>query len=101
MLVQQQAMMNNMTVPPDMDIQHRNNRGDRMQQRKSSVNMPKNVDGPRVHNDPEPGVIYPDESEILGAIDRRNAARRVANYKEADKIRDELRLKGIALLDDP
>jgi len=41
------------------------------------------------------------ESEILAAIAARDAARRARNFKESDRIRDELLVRGIALKDSP
>ena len=41
------------------------------------------------------------ESEILAAIAARDAARRAKNFKESDRIRDELLARGIALKDSP
>ena len=42
-----------------------------------------------------------DDATILLAIDARNAARKAKNFKEADRIRDELLAKGIVLKDGP
>jgi cysteinyl-tRNA synthetase len=42
-----------------------------------------------------------DVVEIADAIAARNAARKAKNFKEADRIRDELAAKGIVLKDDP
>lgn len=56
------------------------------------------------YDQPPPGTNiedFPSEQEILILIDKRNQARRVCNFKEADRIRDGLRDRGIALLDDP
>ncbi len=39
------------------------------------------------------------EAEIRAAIDARNAARKAKNFREADRIRDELAVKGILLKD--
>ena len=39
--------------------------------------------------------------EIERLIEERNEARRVCNFKEADRIRDVLRSKGIGLMDEP
>ncbi len=41
------------------------------------------------------------EESIEQVINRRNAARRAKNFKEADRIRDELAAKGIVLKDGP
>ena len=41
------------------------------------------------------------ENEILAAIAARDAARRARNFKESDRIRDELLARGIALKDSP
>ena len=45
-----------------------------------------------------PGV---DVTEIARAIERRNAARKVKDFKESDRIRDDLLAKGIVLKDGP
>jgi cysteinyl-tRNA synthetase len=42
-----------------------------------------------------------DPGEIARAIEARNAARRAKNWKESDRIRDELLAKGIQLKDNP
>jgi cysteinyl-tRNA synthetase len=42
-----------------------------------------------------------DVVEIADAIAARNAARKAKNFKEADRIRDELAVKGIVLKDGP
>ena len=42
-----------------------------------------------------------DSQEIESLIDQRNEARRVCNFKEADRIRDLLRQRGIGLMDEP
>ena len=34
-------------------------------------------------------------------IEKRNLARKACNFKEADRLREELRIRGIALLDEP
>jgi cysteinyl-tRNA synthetase len=41
------------------------------------------------------------EDEIVAAITARNAARKAKNFRESDRIRDELLAKGIALNDGP
>ncbi|MBI3710098.1 MAG: class I tRNA ligase family protein, partial [Proteobacteria bacterium] len=41
------------------------------------------------------------EAEIESLIDRRLAARKAKNFKEADRIRDELKVKGVILEDGP
>ena len=40
-----------------------------------------------------------DESKIESLIDARNAARKAKNFKEADRIRDELNAMGVELED--
>jgi cysteinyl-tRNA synthetase len=42
-----------------------------------------------------------DEGRIDGLIEQRNAARKAKNFKESDRIRDELLAKGIVLKDSP
>ncbi|HSE78270.1 MAG TPA: DALR domain-containing protein, partial [Alphaproteobacteria bacterium] len=42
-----------------------------------------------------------DKSEVQGLIDARNAARKAKNFEEADRIRDELKAKGVILEDGP
>src|SRR5262249_27001541 len=42
-----------------------------------------------------------DVVEIADAIAARNAARKAKNFREADRIRDELAAKGIVLKDSP
>jgi cysteinyl-tRNA synthetase len=42
-----------------------------------------------------------DPGEIARDIEARNAARKARDFKEADRIRDELLAKGIALMDGP
>lgn len=41
------------------------------------------------------------EEEILRKIEDRNSARKSKNYERSDKIREELAVKGIALMDNP
>ncbi|KAF4713587.1 hypothetical protein FOZ63_030584 [Perkinsus olseni] len=43
----------------------------------------------------------PSIGEIEKLIDERNEARRMCNFKEADRIRDLLRANGIGLMDEP
>jgi len=43
----------------------------------------------------------PTDSEIEAAIAARQAARKAKNFKEADRIRDELKAKGVVLEDGP
>jgi cysteinyl-tRNA synthetase len=40
-----------------------------------------------------------DENKVVSLIDARNAARKATNFKEADRIRDELKAMGIELED--
>jgi cysteinyl-tRNA synthetase len=40
-----------------------------------------------------------DESKVVNLIEARNAARKVKNFKESDRIRDELKAMGIELED--
>ena len=40
-----------------------------------------------------------DETKVVNLIDARNAARKAKNFKEADRIRDELKAMGIELED--
>jgi hypothetical protein len=41
------------------------------------------------------------DEEIESLIEQRNEARRMCNFKEADRIRDLLRVRGIGLMDEP
>jgi hypothetical protein len=49
----------------------------------------------------EPGPLAPPEDVIEKKIDERNEARRACNFQEADRIREELHTKGVALMDEP
>ena len=44
-----------------------------------------------------PASIAIDESKIVSLIDARNAARKAKNFKESDRIRDELAAMGVVL----
>ena len=46
-----------------------------------------------------PATLAIDESKIEALIAARNAARKAKNFKEADRIRDELAAMGIQLKD--
>ena len=46
-----------------------------------------------------PASLAVDESKVVGLIEARNAARRVKNFKESDRIRDELAKMGVVLKD--
>src|SRR5450631_2922258 len=46
-----------------------------------------------------PASLAIDESTIVNQIDARNAARKAKNFKEADRIRDELAAMGVELKD--
>jgi len=41
------------------------------------------------------------DEEIESLIEQRNEARRMCNFKDADRIRDLLRMRGIGLMDEP
>ena len=53
------------------------------------------------------GIVYPHEqaddldAEVEKMIEARQAARKAKNWAEADRIRDELKEKGIVLEDTP
>ena len=47
------------------------------------------------------GVSGPTEAEIEAAIAARQAARKAKDFKESDRIRDELKAKGVILEDGP
>lgn len=49
----------------------------------------------------EPPRNAPCEEEILQMIDQRNEARRQCNFSEADRIRQSLHERGVALMDEP
>ncbi len=40
-----------------------------------------------------------DESKVISLIDARNAARKAKDFKESDRIRDELAAMGVVLKD--
>ena len=46
-----------------------------------------------------PASTAVDEHKVVSLIDARNAARRARNFKEADRIRDELKAMGVELED--
>ena len=46
-----------------------------------------------------PASLTIDESKIVNLIDARNAARKAKNFKESDRIRDELAAMGVVLKD--
>ena len=46
-----------------------------------------------------PASLAIDESKIVNLIDARNAARKAKNFKESDRIRDELAAMGVVLKD--
>jgi len=46
-----------------------------------------------------PASIEIDEAKIVNLIDARNAARKAKNFKESDRIRDELAAMGVVLKD--
>jgi cysteinyl-tRNA synthetase len=47
------------------------------------------------------GATGPEDAEIEAAIAARQAARRAKNFKESDRIRDELKARGVILEDGP
>mmetsp|Transcript_88349 Transcript_88349/g.254920 ORF Transcript_88349/g.254920 Transcript_88349/m.254920 type:complete len:450 (+) Transcript_88349:248-1597(+) len=49
----------------------------------------------------EPGPNAPSVEEIERSIDERNEARRANNFPEADRIRELLHQRGVALMDEP
>jgi cysteinyl-tRNA synthetase len=46
-----------------------------------------------------PASVSVDESKVVGLIEARNAARKVKDFKESDRIRDELAQMGVVLKD--
>ncbi len=46
-----------------------------------------------------PASVAIDDAQIMASIDARNAARKARNFKEADRIRDELAKIGVVLKD--
>jgi cysteinyl-tRNA synthetase len=46
-----------------------------------------------------PASVSVDESKVAGLIEARNAARKVKDFKESDRIRDELAQMGVVLKD--
>jgi len=49
----------------------------------------------------EPGPNAPPVDEIESLISERNEARRACNFAEADRIRESLHARGVALMDEP
>jgi cysteinyl-tRNA synthetase len=47
------------------------------------------------------GEMHPGDAAIEDLIAQRNAARKAKNFKEADRIRDDLKAKGVILEDGP
>ena len=47
------------------------------------------------------GIGGPADAEIEAAIAARQAARKAKDFKESDRIRDELKAKGVILEDGP
>jgi len=60
----------------------------------------KKSDGGKVEKG-EPPRNAPEVSEIQHCIDQRNEARRQCNFAEADRIRQSLHERGVALMDEP
>jgi hypothetical protein len=54
--------------------------------------------GSSPRNEPRNDTI-PADDEILRILDRREKARRDKEYKRADSIREDLRIRGVTLLD--
>jgi cysteinyl-tRNA synthetase len=46
-----------------------------------------------------PASLAIDENKIVNLIDARNAARKARDFKESDRIRDELHAMGVVLKD--
>jgi cysteinyl-tRNA synthetase len=46
-----------------------------------------------------PPRVSVDEGKVTGLIEQRNAARKAKNFKESDRIRDELASMGVVLKD--
>jgi len=46
-----------------------------------------------------PSSLHIDESKVVGLIEARTAARKAKNFKESDRIRDELAAMGVVLQD--
>ena len=53
------------------------------------------------HGPPVMEILAREDAEIEKLIEQRNEARRICNFKEADRIRDILRTRGIGLMDEP
>jgi cysteinyl-tRNA synthetase len=49
--------------------------------------------------DSDPRTIIVDETKVLSLIDARAAARKAKDFKESDRIRDELAAMGVVLKD--
>jgi len=70
-------------------------RGRRSRGKKGDAGNPETVE----RGDPPPTA--PPAEEIENLIDQRNEARRQCNFTEADRIRQSLHEKGVALMDEP
>jgi len=46
-----------------------------------------------------PAAIAVDEGKVVSLIEARNAARKAKDFKESDRIRDELAAMGVVLKD--
>jgi len=46
-----------------------------------------------------PAAVAINENEVAGLIEARNAARKLKDFKESDRIRDELAQMGVVLKD--
>jgi len=68
---------------------------------KGGMKKPDATNGTALAERGEPGPNAPTVEEIEKFIDERNEARRANNFPEADRIRQLLHARGVALMDEP
>ena len=71
----------------------------RMPEGKRAIDRPCCTCRPRPGAAFRPASLVIDEAKVVNLIDARNAARKAKNFKESDRIRDELAAMGVVLKD--